>query len=127
MTRKQYRRLKRWMPWIVLLVLLLIWEIGCALFRVPRTILPRPSLIAASLYEFFPVIMEQAGYTLFNTLAGFTLAAVLGLVFGMLIGSFGLVYAGLYGSAGGVQTPCRRWRWSPSSSFGSGSAPCRPC
>lgn len=75
---------------------LAVWEIGCLLFHVRSTILPRPTEVAQALYDYFPIIATQAMQTLFSTLTGFALAVVFGLLTGMLIGSSQLAYAGLY-------------------------------
>jgi NitT/TauT family transport system permease protein len=96
-TRKQYRRLRRAMPWAVLTLLLVIWQGFCVAFHVPTVILPSPSDVLASLLAYYPIIAVQALQTLTSTLLGFGVAAVLGLLVGMLIGASGLVYSGLYG------------------------------
>jgi len=81
---------------MVLVGFFAIWEIGCVVFQVRAAILPRPSLIAQTLYAYFPLIAEQALQTLISTLTGFALAVVFGLFLGMLIGSSQLMYAALY-------------------------------
>jgi NitT/TauT family transport system permease protein len=96
MKRATYRRLKRVLPWVVFATCLLAWEVGCLVFHVRPTVLPRPSLVVGALYQYFAIIMYQAGQTLFTTLIGFSIAVVVGLVMGMLIGSSELAYAGLY-------------------------------
>jgi NitT/TauT family transport system permease protein len=97
LTGRHYRRLRLAMPWLVLAVLLVVWETACTLFHVRTVILPAPSAIIASLIKYFPIIMTQALQTLLSTLIGFSVAAVLGLVVGMAIGASALVYSGLYG------------------------------
>jgi NitT/TauT family transport system permease protein len=96
MTPAVYRRLKRVLPWIVLVGLLAIWEISCLIFHVRPTVLPRPSAVLQALYGYFPIIVSQATQTLFSTLTGFALAVVFGLLLGMAIGSSSLAYAGFY-------------------------------
>lgn len=85
------------MPWLVAVILLILWEIGCTLFEVPTTILPKPSVIWTSLLKYGPLIAEEAGHTLVATLTGFVIAAALGMVVGAAIGASPLVYSGLYG------------------------------
>lgn len=96
MSRQKRRRLQATMPWIVSGALLIVWEIGCTIFGVRPSVLPRPSVIGASLVQYFPVIMLQVSQTLFSTLIGFGLAVVAGLGLGMFIGASSLAYAGLY-------------------------------
>lgn len=85
------------MPWLVACVLVLLWQLGCVLFAVPTNILPSPSAIGAALLRFGPLIGEEAAHTLVATLAGFIVAASVGLVTGAAIGASPLVYSGLYG------------------------------
>lgn len=96
MTKAQYRRLKAVLPWVVLAVLLLVWEVGCIVFQIRPTILPRPTAVVQALYNYFPVIAIQAMQTLFSTVVGFSIAVVFGLVLGMAIGSSQLAYAAFY-------------------------------
>lgn len=96
MNKLQRKRLQRTMPWIVGGGLLIVWEIACAAFAVPPTVLPRPTAIGAALHQYFPIIMLQVGQTLLSTLIGFALAVIAGLGLGMLIGASSLAYAGLY-------------------------------
>jgi NitT/TauT family transport system permease protein len=58
---------------------LLIWEIGVRIVQPPRIILPAPSLIFAEFLTAPGYFLRQAAFTLYTTLAGFALAAVLGL------------------------------------------------
>jgi NitT/TauT family transport system permease protein len=90
------RRMKRVLPWIVLVGFLAIWEVGCLAFHVRTTVLPRPSVVIQALYNYFPIIATEALQTLISTLTGFALAVAFGLLLGMLIGSSELMYAALY-------------------------------
>src|ERR1700761_1356400 len=96
MTAADYRRLKRVLPWLVLFGFLGVWELGCVVFKVRPTVLPRPSAVFHALYQYFPLIVSQAWQTLVSTLSGFAIAVVFGLLLGMLIGSSQLIYAALY-------------------------------
>lgn len=88
--------MKRVLPWIVLFGFLAIWELGCVVFHIRPTVLPRPTAVAHALYQYFPLIVAQAFQTLISTLSGFAIAVVFGLLLGMLIGSSQLIYAALY-------------------------------
>lgn len=83
-------------PWIIGAVTLLIWEIGVRLFDVPKFVLPAPSLIAASLWEWHAVIFTHAMQTLYTTVVGFVLAVVGGLMLGVAVGYSRLLYRALY-------------------------------
>jgi NitT/TauT family transport system permease protein len=94
MARK--RLIKRAMPWLVALAVLLVWELLCWLFGVPEFILPRPSSIIRVLVQHWSDLLDQAVYTLTMTTLGFLIAVVVGMGLGVLIGSSRLVYKGLY-------------------------------
>src|SRR5450830_1808155 len=90
------RTLENAMPWCFVIGLLVIWEAVCLLFDIPLFLLPSPMAIIGSLQKWTAPIMENAGYTFVSTLIGFSLAVVLGIALGVLIGSSRLVYRGLY-------------------------------
>src|SRR5450830_1172745 len=90
------RTLENAMPWCFVIGLLVIWEAVCLLFDIPPFLLPSPMAIIGSLQKWTAPIMENAGYTFLSTLIGFSLAVVLGIALGVLIGSSRLVYRGLY-------------------------------
>jgi len=90
------RTLENAMPWCFVIGLLVIWEAVCLLFDIPLFLLPSPTAIVGSLQKWTAPIMENAGYTFVSTLIGFSLAVVLGIALGVLIGSSRLVYRGLY-------------------------------
>ncbi len=90
------RNLERALPWMVVLGLFLVWEIGVRAFAVPQFVLPAPSVIFESMWKWRVPILDNAWQTLFTTAVGFGIAIVFGLVTGVLIGSSSLVYNGLY-------------------------------
>jgi NitT/TauT family transport system permease protein len=90
------RTLENAMPWCFVIGLLLLWEGACVLFDLPPFLLPSPHAIVASMIQWTGPILENAGYTLLATLAGFVLAVVLGVALGVGIGSSRLIYRGLY-------------------------------
>lgn len=65
--------------------LLLLWQALVVIFGYPKVILPAPSDIYAALVEDFPVIWQQTVPTVRDTLAGFALAAVFGVVLASLL------------------------------------------
>src|SRR4051794_26468088 len=90
------RRLQRLMPWLVVIGLFLIWEVGCWAFDVAPYVLPRPSLIFRTMYQFHSQIIDHSLQTLLTTIVGFVLAVVGGLLIGLAVGASPFVYAGLY-------------------------------
>jgi NitT/TauT family transport system permease protein len=90
------RHIENAMPWLFIGGALLLWELGALLFSVPVFILPRPSVVAASLWKQLGPVMDNSLTTLVITLIGFAIAVVLGVVLGVAIGTSRLVYRGLY-------------------------------
>lgn len=90
------RRLQLLLPWLVVLGLFLIWEASCWAFDVPPFVLPRPSLIFKTMYQFRTQILDHSLHTLLTTVVGFVLAVIGGLLIGLAVGASPFVYAGLY-------------------------------
>ena len=89
-------KLERAMPWLLVAGLLIGWEFIAVAFNIPVFILPRPTVVAQSLYAQAGPILENSWVTLVRTMAGFALAVSLGGVLGVAIGSSRLIYRGLY-------------------------------
>jgi len=96
MTELRREALKIAMPWLVMAVLLIVWEIACIVFAVREIILPRPSKIFAVFFQHFNILMAYSWDTLWTTLIGFLLAIAGGLLMGLAIGASPFVYSGLY-------------------------------
>jgi NitT/TauT family transport system permease protein len=82
-------------PWITTVGFFAIWELACRLFRVPTFVLPAPSDALAAMIEFWPGIWLNAQFTLINTLIGFGLAVVFGVILGVAVGASPLLYRAL--------------------------------
>ncbi|MGA2567246.1 MAG: ABC transporter permease [Pseudolabrys sp.] len=89
-------KLERAMPWLFVAGLLIVWEFTALAFNIPVFILPRPTIVAQSLYAQAGPILENSWVTLVRTMVGFALAVALGGVLGIAIGSSRLIYRGLY-------------------------------
>ena len=96
MSELQREALKHAMPWLVLAVLLIVWEIACIVFAVPEIILPKPSKIFVVFVQRFDILMAYCWDTLWTTTIGFLLAIAGGLLLGLAIGASPFVYSGLY-------------------------------
>jgi NitT/TauT family transport system permease protein len=90
------RRFEAAMPWLFVAALLVLWELACVVFAIPLFVLPRPTVVAASLIDRFQPIAENSLTTLWRTILGFAIAVALGVLLGVAIGSSRLVYRGLY-------------------------------
>jgi NitT/TauT family transport system permease protein len=74
------------------------WELAVRLFHIPKIVLPPPSQVAVALYTAFrtPAFLHSTWVTLYETLFGFALGAVLGLFLGVIISQFKLLESTLY-------------------------------
>lgn len=93
MTPKQRESLA---PWLLLALVLLLWEVVCRGLGISEFIFPSPSRIAQQLFEFKEVIAGHAWRTFWVTMVGFGIAIVVGVLLGFLIGSSRLAYAAMY-------------------------------
>lgn len=84
------------LPALAVLAMFALWELVVVLFKLPRYILPAPSLVWASLVKWHSAIWFHALQTMYTTLVGFGAALAVGLVLGWLIGYSALVYKALY-------------------------------
>jgi NitT/TauT family transport system permease protein len=83
-------------PTVFTIALFAIWEFCCWAFAVPPTVLPAPSAIWAAYLQYQKPIVENSLYTLWNTLAGFGIATVFGLLLGIAVGWHKAIYAAIY-------------------------------
>lgn len=90
------RNFERALPWLIVIGLFAVWELSVHLFSVPRFILPAPSMIFQSMWQWRVPILDNSWQTLFTTVVGFGIAIVFGLITGVLIGSSTLIYNGFY-------------------------------
>ena len=79
-------------------VLLVTWEVAVRVLGVPHYILPPPSDVALSLYYGLKsgLFIHHFLVTAFQTLCGFSLAAVVGITIGALVAQFRIVEKTLY-------------------------------
>lgn len=72
-------------PILAAAVLIGIWEIGVQVTGVSKVILPAPSLVAQTSFEFFSLMIQQASPTLWAAVWGILASAVLGIFLGTLV------------------------------------------
>ncbi|MEN9452233.1 MAG: hypothetical protein RLZZ369_1292 [Pseudomonadota bacterium] len=86
----------RWAPWVLLLGVIILWQIICSALNVSDFIFPSPSRIAEQAIEFHAEIIKHAWRTFWVTMVGFSIAMVVGVLLGFLVGSSRLAYAAIY-------------------------------
>lgn len=84
------------LPWVVIVGLFLFWEIVVRAFDIEQFVLPSPSAIFASGWQWRWPILDNAWQTFMTTIVGFVIAVVIGLAGGVAIGSSTLAYDGFY-------------------------------
>ena len=90
------KQMERWSPWLLLVVVLALWQIICNAFDVSEFIFPSPTRIASQLMEFKWIIAGHAWRTFWVTMVGFGIAIVVGVLLGFVIGSSRMAYAAVY-------------------------------
>lgn len=88
----------------IYLLLLMAWEAGTRSFRVPGWILPAPSAIAATAWEWAPELASNTLVTLRETLVGFLLALMLSVPLAVVIAFSPLARRVLYPIVLGLQS-----------------------
>jgi len=94
MTRN--RQLERWAPWLLAVVIVIVWQAICSIFDISDFIFPSPIQIVRSLVEHARAIAGHAWQTFWTTMAGFALGVAVGLALGVLVGTSRIVYSALY-------------------------------
>jgi NitT/TauT family transport system permease protein len=90
------RAVRRALPWLVVAAMFLFWELFVRAFGIQEFVLPAPSAIFASLWEWHEPILDNAWQTLMTTLVGFGLAILIGGLGGVALGSSAVLYASFY-------------------------------
>jgi NitT/TauT family transport system permease protein len=95
-SRMRRRALRNALPWIVLIGIFVTWEAVVRAFDIEQFVLPAPSAVFASGWEWRAEMLDNAWQTFMTTAIGFLLAVIFGLIGGVVFGSSTLVYDGLY-------------------------------
>ena len=90
------KQLEKFSPWILLVVVIALWQLVCSAFNVSEFVFPSPARIWEQMIEFRGVIAAHAWRTYWVTMAGFGLAIIVGVMLGFLIGSSRLAYTAVY-------------------------------
>lgn len=83
-------------PYLVIISFFLIWEGSVHLFSIPPFLLPAPSSIFATLWQYRGPVLDNSWQTFMTTAVGFLIAVIFGLFGGVVIGSSRLFYNGFY-------------------------------
>jgi NitT/TauT family transport system permease protein len=83
-------------PWLFTIVMFVVWEAVCRVFKIPTFFLPPPTAIAQAFVDFWPAIYRNSIFTLSTTMIGFAMAVGFGLFLGLVVGWSRTIYAGLY-------------------------------
>ena len=98
--RKPYllrrKSLRHILPWVVIIGIFVVWEVVVRVFDIEQFVLPAPSAIFASGWQWREPILINAWQTLLTTVIGFLFAVIVGLLAGIAIGSSTLVYDSFY-------------------------------
>jgi NitT/TauT family transport system permease protein len=64
---------------LTLIALIAFWQVAVAVFEIPKFLLPAPTAIWSSMIEDWAQLLQHAGVTLAETLAGFGLSIAIGI------------------------------------------------
>jgi NitT/TauT family transport system permease protein len=70
---------------ILFVVLVGVWEAACRLLAIPPHLLPTPSSIAIEIYVNFGVLLHHTWVTTIEVVAGFVIAAIIGVALAVLV------------------------------------------
>jgi NitT/TauT family transport system permease protein len=88
--------LEKLSPWLFTVLLFVLWELACRLFKIDKFILPAPSEIFVAMAQHWKPLLRHSLVTLWTTMAGFAIAVAFGIVLGLVVGWSRTIYRGLY-------------------------------
>ena len=83
-------------PWIVTILLIVLWEAFVHIFNVARVVMPSASESFFAIWEYRVALWQNSITTLIATMLGFGMALVFGVSMGIAIGLWRPVYAAMY-------------------------------
>jgi len=92
----EHKTVRGLLPWFVIIATFAFWEVFVRAFSIQQFVLPAPSAIFESLWQWRIPILENAGQTLMTTLIGFAFAILIGGIGGIALGSSSVIYEGFY-------------------------------
>lgn len=85
-----------WLPFVVIALLVLIWEAACRVFAVPGFLLPSPSAIWGETWGMRKQVMMHSGATLFTVLVGFVVSVAISLPLAVALTASRLIANAIY-------------------------------
>ncbi|QRG04887.1 ABC transporter permease [Xanthobacter dioxanivorans] len=83
-------------PLLLVAVILVGWDIGVRIFKIPPYLIPAPSLVVEQVVAQWPLLLRESLPTLYATLGGFLLSALFGIPVALLIASSRTIESYLY-------------------------------
>lgn len=96
MKRRLQNTTSKFIPFIVILVLLLVWQALSMSGLIPKFMLPSPADVVRAFAGDFPLLMDHAKATLMEAFFGLALGIFLAFGAAVLMDRFPLVYKGMY-------------------------------
>lgn len=90
------KTLRHILPWVVVIAVFVVWELAVRAFQIEQFVLPAPSAIFASGWQWRWSILDNSWQTFVTTAVGFAFAVIIGLAAGVAVGSSTLIYDGFY-------------------------------
>jgi NitT/TauT family transport system permease protein len=90
------KTLRHILPWVVVIAVFVVWELAVRAFQIEQFVLPAPSAIFASGWQWRWSILDNSWQTFVTTAVGFAFAVIIGLAAGIAVGSSTLIYDGFY-------------------------------
>jgi len=72
-------------PFLLVLILLLLWDVVIRLFKIPPYLIPPPQKVVGQLIAEWPMLLKQSWLTTLATLGGFALSVLIGIPLAMTI------------------------------------------
>src|SRR5580658_8686857 len=90
------RIVRQAMPWLLSALLLAGWQITSMRSGISHAILPAPGEVWHAFVQYRSALAEHALHTVITSLIGFFLALVGGVLLGLAVGAWPIVYCGVY-------------------------------
>ncbi|GAB5376291.1 MAG: ABC transporter permease [Acuticoccus sp.] len=83
-------------PLILIALILVGWDLAVRIFQIPAYLIPAPTEVVVQLFTQWPLLLKESIPTLYATLGGFALSALVGIPLALFIISSRLVESYLY-------------------------------
>jgi NitT/TauT family transport system permease protein len=90
--------------WAGVVCLLIAWQLATWLWKIPEWLLPSPIDVGKALWTYKAELPRHVGVTLYETIAGFALAVLIGVPLAVLLVSSAAVWRALYPIVAGIQS-----------------------